>query len=75
MIRPQPERRQFTLTVTSLPGVDPIKSLRRSLKTMLRRDGLRCTGIMESSAVEGRGQSKAPPISKELSDGRSETSS
>ena len=62
--RKQPERRQFTLTVRSEPGIDAIKALRRSLKTMLRRDGLKCLGIHEAATEghEGPTQSKATPI-------------
>jgi hypothetical protein len=41
-------RRQFVLTLRAEPNIDAIKSLRRALKTLLRRDGLRCTGIMEA---------------------------
>jgi hypothetical protein len=47
------QRREFVLTLRAEPNVDAIKSLRRALKTLLRRDGLRCTGIMES---EGTGE-------------------
>jgi hypothetical protein len=43
-------RREFVLTLRSEPNVDAIRSLRRALKTLLRRDGLRCTGIMEAKA-------------------------
>jgi hypothetical protein len=41
------QRQSFILTVRAEPGIDAIKSLRRTLKTMLRRDGLRCVDIRE----------------------------
>jgi hypothetical protein len=46
-------RREFVLTLRAEPNVDAIKSLRRALKTLLRRDGLRCTGIMEADGDRG----------------------
>jgi hypothetical protein len=65
------ERRSFVLTLRSEPGVDAIRSLRRALKTLLRRDGLRVTGIMESAddarhaAQKSEAIEKAPPIPTE----------
>jgi hypothetical protein len=35
----------FTLTLVPLPGSDAIRNLRRALKTLLRRDHLRCVSI------------------------------
>jgi hypothetical protein len=35
----------FVLTVVAQPGVDPVLSLRRLLKAMLRSYGLRCIRI------------------------------
>jgi hypothetical protein len=40
-------RRQFVLTLRPEPGIDPIRSLRWGLKSLLRRHGLRCVAIME----------------------------
>jgi hypothetical protein len=61
------DRRSFVLTLRSEPNVDAIRSLRRALKTLLRRDGLKCIGIHESTADgrEGPTQNKATPIPSE----------
>jgi hypothetical protein len=37
----------FVLTLQPLPGVDPIKSLRRVLKALLRAYGMRCVDLRE----------------------------
>jgi hypothetical protein len=44
---PTEARRVFTLTVRNEPNVNAIRSLRRALKTMWRRDGLKCISISE----------------------------
>jgi hypothetical protein len=38
---------RFVLTLQPLPGVDPIRALRRVLKGLLRQHGMRCTTLRE----------------------------
>jgi hypothetical protein len=38
-------RQGYTVTLVPEPGVDGIKALRWTLKTALRRDGLKCTDV------------------------------
>ena len=38
---------RYVLTVEPLPGVDGIKALRWTLKSMLRRHGLKCVAVSE----------------------------
>jgi hypothetical protein len=42
----------FTVTLVPLPGVDGIRSLRRALKTLLRRDGLKCVDIRGAEPIK-----------------------
>jgi hypothetical protein len=71
MVSSKHQRRSFVLTVRSEPNVDPIKALKRSLKTMLRRDGLKCLGIHEATGEghEGPTQPRATPILPQSTDG------
>jgi hypothetical protein len=46
----------FTLTLVPLPGVDGIRSLRRALKTLLRRDGLKCVDIRGAEPIKSPGK-------------------
>jgi hypothetical protein len=44
------ERPKFVLTLQPLPGVaDPIRTLRRALKRLLRDHGLRCVSAREEA--------------------------
>jgi hypothetical protein len=38
---------RYTLTVEPLPNIDGIKALRWTLKSMLRRHGLKCVAVSE----------------------------
>jgi hypothetical protein len=41
-------RPKFVLVLEPLPHVDPIRSLRASLKGLLRRSGMRCVDLHEA---------------------------
>jgi len=41
----EPQRAVYLLRLTALPNVDEIKALRFTLKSLLRRFGLRCLSI------------------------------
>jgi hypothetical protein len=41
------KRPRYVVTLEPLPHVDPIKSLRATLKGLLRRAGMKCTDIHE----------------------------
>jgi hypothetical protein len=45
-------RTRFVLELEPLPGINPIKSLRWSLKRLLRAYGLKCTNIHETSTQD-----------------------
>ena len=42
---PKKGRPKFVLVLEPLPNVDPIRSLRASLKGLLRRSGMRCVDL------------------------------
>ena len=51
--------RRYVLELEPLPGTDPIRSLRSTLKGLLRRSGMRCVDLHEAEAHhEGPIQSK-----------------
>jgi hypothetical protein len=47
-----PDRRIFILKIEGKPGTEGIRSLRWLLKTLLRRHGLRCVEVSETSSNE-----------------------
>ena len=62
MTEPEPGRgRVFVVRLRALPHcTDPIKALRSALKTLLRRFGLRCIEISETTNTNVEAQSGAP---------------
>jgi hypothetical protein len=49
----------FIIKVRPVPGVDPIKALRRLLKALLRQYGLKCTQVSEQEDGDERRREKA----------------
>jgi hypothetical protein len=45
--RPPKKGRRFVVTLVPLPNVDPIKALRWTLKSLLRRHGMKCVDLHE----------------------------
>jgi hypothetical protein len=47
------------LELEPLPGIDPIRSLRSTLKGLLRRSGMRCVDLHEEAGAGHKGPTQS----------------